>query len=71
MVSDETILIFFSNESLCTHMIPGEGHVCPTDVIQKKRVEVYKVMLHTKYEGSMPCGFRREDFFMLSPYTPL
>ena len=52
-------------------MIPWEGHVCPTDVIQKKRVEVYKVMLHTKYEGSMSCGFRREDFFMLSPYTPL
>ena len=24
------------------------------------------MMLHTKYEGSRPCGFRQEDFFMFS-----
>ena len=22
------------------------------------------MMLHTKYKGSRPCGFRQEDFFM-------
>ena len=22
------------------------------------------MMLHTKYQGSRPCGFRQEDFFM-------
>ena len=22
------------------------------------------MMLHTKYQSSMPCGFRQEDFFM-------
>ena len=22
------------------------------------------MMLHTKYQGSMPCDFRQEDFFM-------
>ena len=34
-------------------------------------------MLHTKYQGSMPCGFRQEDFFMflaikanVKPVTP-
>ena len=23
------------------------------------------MMLHTKYQGSMPCGFRQEDFFFM------
>ena len=26
------------------------------------------MMLHTKYQGSRPCGFRQEDFFHVSPY---
>ena len=25
------------------------------------------MMLHTKYQGSRPCGFRLEDFFMFLP----
>ena len=25
------------------------------------------MMLHTIYQGSRPCGFRREDFFMFLP----
>ena len=25
------------------------------------------MMLHTKYQGSRPCGFRQEDFFMFLP----
>ena len=25
------------------------------------------MILHTKYQGSRPCGFRQEDFFMLLP----
>ena len=33
-------------------------------------VEVYFVMLHTKYQGSMPCGFRQEDVFTF-PYISL
>ena len=28
------------------------------------------MMLHTKYQGSMPCGFRQEDFLMFSLYKP-
>ena len=28
-------------------------------------------MLHTKYQGSRPCGFRQEDFFMFSLYMPI
>ena len=29
------------------------------------------MMLHTKYQGSRPCGFRQEFFFHLSPYISL
>ena len=25
------------------------------------------MMLHTKYQGSRPCGFRPEDFFIFLP----
>ena len=25
------------------------------------------MMLHIKYPGSRPCGFRQEDFFMILP----
>ena len=25
------------------------------------------MMLHTKYQGSMPCGFKQEIFFMFLP----
>ena len=27
------------------------------------------MMLHTKYQGFRPCGFRQEDFFMFSLYS--
>ena len=27
--------------------------------------------LHTKYQGSGPCGFRQEYFFHISPYISL
>ena len=26
------------------------------------------MMLHTKYQGSVSCGIRQEDFFHVSPY---
>ena len=30
------------------------------------------MILHTKYQGSMPCGFRQEDFFFhVAPYISL
>ena len=30
--------------------------------------EVHEAMLHTKYQGSRPCGFR-QDFFMVLPVS--
>ena len=29
------------------------------------------MILHTKYQGSRPCGFRQEDFFHVAPYVNL
>ena len=29
------------------------------------------MMLHTKYQGSNPYGFRQEDFVMVSLYRPM
>ena len=29
------------------------------------------MMLHTKYQGSRPCGFRQKRFFHVSPYISL
>ena len=28
-------------------------------------------MLHTKYQDSWPCGFRKDDFFMFSQNKPM
>ena len=33
-------------------------------------VEVHKMMLHTKYQDSRPCGFRQGDFFHVF-YKPI
>ena len=29
------------------------------------------MILHVKYQGSRPCGFRQEEFFMVSLYKPI
>ena len=32
--------------------------------------EDHYTLLHTKYEGSGPCGFGEEDFFYVFPMMP-
>ena len=39
----------------------GGAIFCPRGII-------HKVMLHTKYHGSRPNGFRQEDVFMFLPF---
>ena len=29
--------------------------------------KVHQMMLYTKYQGSRPCGYKQEDFFMFLP----
>ena len=38
----------------------------PRGIIWTNLIEVHSVMLHTKYQGSTPYGFRQEDFSMFS-----
>ena len=47
-------------------MTPGRGHFWPQGIILTNLVEVYKVMLHNKYQGSRSYGFRQKDFFFFA-----
>ena len=50
----------------------GQDHFRPQDHNLNKlgRGPLVLVMLHTKYQSSMPCGFRQEDFLCF-PYRSL
>ena len=72
MVSDKKIFrCIFPYISQCKICDPrGRAIFGPRGII-------HKVMLHTKYHGSRPNGFRQEDFFMfhnikanVKPVTP-
>ena len=39
----------------------------PWGIIWTNLVEVYQVVLHTKYQSSWPYAFRQEDFSMSFP----
>ena len=55
-----------------SHCDPGRGVIFdPKDITWTNLVEVYKVMLHTKYLGSRFYGFRQEDVYMFSLYIIL
>ena len=41
----------------------------PRDMIGRIYKQDHYTLLHTKYEGSGPCGFGEEDFFMFCPIT--
>ena len=41
----------------------------PIVIIRTYLNVIYQLMLHTKYQGSRPGGFRHEYFLMFSPYA--
>ena len=45
----------------------GVAFFGPRGLISTNLVEVNQMMLHTKYQGTRPCGLRQEDFFMFLP----
>ena len=52
----------FSYISLCKTCDPRGGPIFgPRGIIWTNLVEVHSMMLHTKYQGSRPCGFRQES----------
>ena len=71
VVSDKEDFVMFSYLAYVNHMTPGTGHFWPQGIIWTNVVEVHEVMLHTKYQGFRPCGYRQEEFFMFSLYKPM
>ena len=64
---------FYYISLVCRTCDPWGGAIfCPRDIILANFVEVYYLMLHTKYQGSWPSGFRQAEFLcFFSLYTPL
>ena len=71
VVSDNTFLCFpyISRFKICDPR--GGIEYDPRSTTLSNLVEVRKMMLHTKYQGSKPGGFRQEDGFMYSIYKPI
>ena len=68
----QDFFLCFPYISLCKTCDPrGVAIFCFRGIIRTNLVEVHKVMLHTKYQGAMPKGFRQEDFFIFSLYKPM
>ena len=62
VVSEKKIFLCFSH---CKSM----GANDPRGMIGRIYKKDYYTLLHTKYEGSGPCGFGEEDFFIFCPIT--
>ena len=49
----------------------GGAIFVPSGMIGRIYKKDHYTLLHTKYEGSGPCGFGEEDFFMFCPISSL
>ena len=60
-------------QEICTLWFQSFGAVFASKGYPFKNilVDVFKVRLHTEYQGSMLSGFRQEDFFMISLCKPM
>ena len=70
MVSDRKICPCFPNKGLCKTCDPVARPFLAPGACFEQMVEVHKVILHIKYQGFMPFGFKNEDFFKF-PYISL
>ena len=59
----EDFFMFLPIKAYVKHVTPDAGPFLAPGLL----VEVHFMILHTKTQGSRPCGFRQEDFFMLHP----
>ena len=70
VVSEKKILLCFSHcKSVGANDPRGGAIFVPRGMIGRIYKEDHYTLLHTKYEGSGPCGFGEEDFFVC-PITP-
>ena len=49
----------------------GVANLDPRDMLDRIYVGYHHTLLHTKYTGFRPCGFREEDFLCFSYYKPM
>ena len=65
LVVSEKIFVRFSHcKSMGANDPRGGAIFDPRGMIGRIYIEDNYTLLHTKYEGSGPCGFGEEDFFM-------
>ena len=50
-----------------TNDLRGVAILDPRGMIGRIYVRYHSTLLHTKFTGFRPCGFRQEDFFMFIP----
>ena len=72
VVSEKKIYLCFSHcKSMGANDPRGGAIFVPGGMIGRIYKKDHYTLLHTKYEGSGPCGFGEEDFFfMFCPITP-
>ena len=71
VVSEKKIFLCFSHCKSMGAKDPQCGAIFdPRGMIGRIYKQDHYTLLHTKYEGSGPCGFGEEDFFMFCPITP-
>ena len=70
VVSEKKIFFCFSHcKSMGANDPQGGALFVPRGMIGRIYKKDHYTLLHTKYEGSWPCGFG-EDIFMFCPITP-
>ena len=70
VVSEKKIFLCFSHcKSMGANDPRGGAIFAPRGMIDRIFKKDHYTLLHTKYEGSGPCGFG-EDFFNVLPMTP-
>ena len=68
MMQEDFLTMCFPIYAYVKHVTLGAGpFLAPGYIILKNLVKVHQVMLHTKCQGSRPCGFTLEDYFMVLP----
>ena len=71
VVSEKKIFLCFSHcKSMGANEPRGGAIFDPRGMIGRIYKKDYYTLLHTKYEGSGPCGFGEEDFLCFAPSRP-
>ena len=69
VVSEKKIFLCFSHGKSMGANDPRDGAIFdPRGMIGRIYKKDHYTLLHTKYEGSGPCGFGEEDFFNVLPH---